>query len=328
MTAPTLSRVRAAVSVQVLRLLVALLASVVVLILLTATGEHERVPAYHHYVALGDSYTAAPFVPLTDVAAGCYRSDNNYPHLVAAAMHIDVLDDRSCSGARTSDLTGSQTTATGDQVAPQAEALTADTDLVTVGLGVNNFGLYGRMASQCRKSQRICPLHDERAAFDRIVDQLRPALVESLTLVRERAPKARVLLVGYPRVLPASGDCTRLPRMRPQDRETFRAVNLRVREEMRAAARESDVEFVDFYAASLGHDVCARHPWVQGRIGSSRVGAALHPLPAGQTALARLLVSTLSRPPADSRRATSTSPLQARPPGRPGRRRSVRSSQD
>ena len=281
---------------QVARLLVAMLASVIVLVLLTGTGQHERVPTYHRYVALGDSYTAAPFVPLTDVADGCYRSSNNYPHLVAAAMHITVLEDRSCSGARTSDLTDSQTTATRGQVPPQLEALTADTDLVTMGLGVNNFGLYARLASQCRKSPRICPLYDERDAFALILDQLRPALVDSLTEVRRIAPKARVLLIAYPRVLPPAGDCGRLPRMRPQDRETFREVNLRLREEMRAAAHETDVEFVDFYSASLGHDVCSRHPWVQGRIGSSRVGAALHPLPAGQAALARLLVDVLSRP--------------------------------
>ena len=33
---------------------------------------------------MGDSFTAAPFVPLTDVAYGCYRSSNNYPSLLAA----------------------------------------------------------------------------------------------------------------------------------------------------------------------------------------------------------------------------------------------------
>ena len=288
---------RPEISRQVVRLLVALLAAVLVLILLTTSGREERIPAYHRYVALGDSYTAAPFVPLTDVAYGCYRSSNNYPHLVAEDLHIDQLDDRSCSGARTDDLTGSQTTARGMQVPPQLDALTPDTDLVTMGLGFNNFGLYARLASQCRKSLRICPLHDDRDTFTMILDQLRPALVDSLELVRERAPKARILLVSYPRVLPARGDCRRLPRMRPEDRETFRAVNLRLREEMRAAAMEAEVEFVDFYSASLGHDVCARHPWVQGRVGSARRGAALHPLPAGQAALARLVVSALSRPP-------------------------------
>ena len=36
-------------------------------------------PTYHHYVAMGDSFTAAPFVPLTDIAYGCYRSTQQLP---------------------------------------------------------------------------------------------------------------------------------------------------------------------------------------------------------------------------------------------------------
>ena len=83
--------------------------------------------------------------------------------------------------------------------------------------------------------------------------------------------------------------------MRPQDRATFRAMNLRLRYEMRDSAAEAGVEFVDFYETSIGHDVCSRHPWVQGRVGSSRRGAALHPLPSGQAALARMIEGVLRR---------------------------------
>ena len=38
------------------------------------------------YVALGDSYTAGPLIPTTDLAGGCARSDHNYPTLVADAV--------------------------------------------------------------------------------------------------------------------------------------------------------------------------------------------------------------------------------------------------
>ena len=31
------------------------------------------------YVALGDSYSAGPLIPTTDLAGGCARSDHNYP---------------------------------------------------------------------------------------------------------------------------------------------------------------------------------------------------------------------------------------------------------
>lgn len=278
---------------QALRLGAAVLAVLLVL-LLGSVGASERArPTYHNYVALGDSYTAAPFVPVTDVAYGCYRSSNNYPHLVAAALHIDDLQDRSCSGAQTKDLPGSQVTARGMTVPPQFDALSERTDLVTVGIGANNHRLYAKMATVCRRSNRICPLYDQRESLGQIVDDLRVPLVSTLDQIRDLAPNARVLLISYPKLLPPRGDCSRLPRMRPQDRATFRDINLRLRLEMHAAADEAGVEFVDFYSASSGHHVCARHPWIQGRVGSSRQGAALHPLPAGQAALARLIVSTL-----------------------------------
>ena len=278
--------------------LVAAVTTVVVVVLLGSIGTSDSArPAYHHYVALGDSYTAAPFVPLTDVAYGCYRSSNNYPKLVAASLRVDDLQDRSCSGAQTADLPGRQRTVRGMSVPPQFDALSRRTDLVTVGIGANNGHLYARLATVCRLTQKICPLYDERAVLGRIVDRVAPALVDTLEQVKALSPNARVLLVGYPKLLPQRGDCLRLPRMRPRDRATFRNINLRLRQQMRAAARETGVEFVDFYRASVGHDVCSQHPWIQGRTGNGRQGAALHPLPAGQAALARLVERTLRGEP-------------------------------
>ncbi len=272
--------------------------TVVVVVLLGSIGTSDSLrPTYHHYVAMGDSYTAAPFVPLTDVAYGCFRSSNNYPKLVADALRIEDLKDRSCSGAQTSDLSGRQRTVRGMSVPPQFDALSRSTDLVTVGIGANNYHLYARLATVCRLTQKICPLYDERATLGRIVDRVGPALVDTLEQVQKRSPRARVLLISYPKLLPQRGDCLRLPRMRPRDRATFRNINLRLRKQMRAAARETGVEFVDFYRASIGHDVCSQHPWIQGRTGNGRQGAALHPLPSGQAALARLVEDTLRHEP-------------------------------
>jgi len=282
---------------QALRVGAALVTVLLVVLLGAFGGSGPARPAYHHYVAIGDSYTAAPFVPITDIARGCLRSSNNYPHLVAAALHIDDLRDRSCSGARTKHLPGSQRTGRGLRVPPQFAALDKETDLVTVGIGANNYHLYAQMATVCRLTTGICPLHDERERLGHIVDQLQSALVPTLEQIKQLAPAARVLLIGYPKLLPGHGDCARLPRMRPQDRDTFRSINLRLREEMRASADEADVEFVDFYANSVGHDICSHRPWVQGRIGSPHRGAALHPLPAGQAALARQIEEVLRKAP-------------------------------
>jgi lysophospholipase L1-like esterase len=277
---------------QALRIAAAL-TTVVIVILLGSVGTSERSrPAYHHYVALGDSFTSAPFVPVTDIARGCYRSSNNYPNRVASLLRIEDLEDRSCSGAGTAELVSRQTTRGGMSVPPQLNALTERTDLVTVGIGVNNNHLYARMATVCRRSPRVCRLHDKRHLLGSMVDEVRPALVPALRLIQERAPNARVLLVGYPKMLPSRGGCARLPRMRGQDRATFRDINRRLHYAMRDAAREADVEYVDFYAISAGHDICSRNPWVQGRLGS-RQGAGMHPLATGQAAMARTIEQAL-----------------------------------
>lgn len=273
---------------------------VVVLLLGSSRPTGQPRPTYEHYVAVGDSYTAAPYVPLTDIARGCYRSSSNYPHLVANALRINDLQDRSCSGAQTRDLPGRQLTALRLRVPPQLEALSKTTDLVTVGIGANNNHLFAQIATVCRRSRNGCPLHDQRARLGSYVEELHSTLGSTLDEVKSRAPNARVLLIGYPKLFPARGDCSRIPRMRPQDRSTFRTINMRLRNQMRDAARDSGVEFVDFYHLSYGHDICARDPWVQGLVGNVRLGAALHPLSAGQTAVAWALVRILRREPPGS----------------------------
>ncbi|QCC76839.1 hypothetical protein E2C04_05710 [Nocardioides daphniae] len=108
------------------------------------------------YVALGDSFTAAPFVPDAVEAEGCYRSTSNYPSLVAAALRDAAgnqpgpeLVDVSCSGADTTHMTRPQTTVLQQRVAPQFDALTPETDLVTIGIGGNDFDVFGTLTGRC-----------------------------------------------------------------------------------------------------------------------------------------------------------------------------------
>ncbi len=190
-----------------------------------------------------------------------------------------------------------QLTHRGRQVPPQLDALTRDTDLVTIGIGANNERLYGRIATRCRRLPGVCRLADERPQVAATLSRLQPSLVDTVLLVQRLAPRARVVLVGYPALLPPRGDCPLLPRMRPQDRATFRAANHGLSVALRAAARETGVEYVDVERASRGHDICSRRPWIQGRVGNGRRAAAMHPLAVEQLAVARLVEDVLLRPP-------------------------------
>src|SRR5437879_1488004 len=103
----------------------------------------------NHYVALGDSYTAGPLIPWLPLdPGGCAKSTNNYPSLLAAKLKPKKFTDASCSAADTTNMTKPQHTFLGTN-APQFNALTKDTDLVTIGIGGNDFGVFGSLINTC-----------------------------------------------------------------------------------------------------------------------------------------------------------------------------------
>jgi len=70
------------------------------------TAAAQAVASLEHYVALGDSYAAGPWIPVQrSDPIGCGRSTHNYPALVAEALGIADYTDVSCSGARTEHMT-------------------------------------------------------------------------------------------------------------------------------------------------------------------------------------------------------------------------------
>lgn len=257
-------------------------------------------PELQRYVALGDSYTAAPGVPLTDVADGCFRSDGNYPALVAGQLDAELVD-VSCSGADTTDVTDRQLR----EVPPQERALTADTDLVTVGLGGNDGGVFQQLVSRCRSvapapgetepTGETCPPALDAATADRIagtIDQTADRLAEVFRLVQRRAPQAQVLAVGYPQIVAPERRCDAIPLAESDHRAVVRLAE-RLNDAVQRAAEETGVDFLDVDAATRGHDICAEDPWVNGIVSDQRRALAFHPFAEGQQAVAELVLDAV-----------------------------------
>lgn len=244
-----------------------------------------QAPRVSRYVAIGDSYTAAPGVPGVTSNDGCFRSSGNYPHLLAAALGVAELVDVSCSGADTQDVRGRQL----DRLAPQLDAVTRRTDLVTIGLGGNDEDLFQRLLGGCERGQRS----PREACFDEagaapILDRTEQRLVRVVRDVRAKAPSARVLLIGYPQVVGRTS-CAAAPYVAGARfaRETGHGLTQAVRR----AAKASGATYVDVWSASAGHDLCSADPWVNG---SSGPGAApFHPFATEQAAVARLIEAAL-----------------------------------
>jgi lysophospholipase L1-like esterase len=254
-----------------------------------------------HYVALGDSYTAAPAVPVTDPTNPCFRSDHNYPSLIAAKLPLTELVDVSCSGATTAAMTTAQNPA-GKDVPPQFDALDEGTDLVTLGIGGNDQALFLSWATECAQVGQTdpegspCADDNQASGGDEILDLL-PQIQENVTTViegvQDRAPDARVIVVPYPRILPDEGTCPELVPFAEGDYAYINSIIEGLDDALVGAAKDTGVEWVDVYQASRNHDICAEKPWVNGFSGDQTQATILHPFAAEQAAVAQLILDKL-----------------------------------
>jgi lysophospholipase L1-like esterase len=255
---------------------------------------------YPTYVAIGDSYTSAPLVPETDPRDGCLRSSGNYPSLVAAELEGTVLTDVSCAGADSLSLVGVQRTFDGGAQPPQLQAVTEDTSLVTISIGGNDFGLFSSLVGGCaqvaQQDPTGSPCTDLAAGqAPEALTKIRERVASAVEGIRGRAPDARILVVGYPQIVP-QGDrsCPELP-IAQGDLPFARTVNEGLSEALRGAARKADAEYVDVYAATEGHDICSDDPWIAGRETVEGQAQAFHQFAAEQRAVADAVLEVLAR---------------------------------
>lgn len=252
------------------------------------------------YVALGDSGTSGPGItPVAD--AGCVRSAVNYPHLLAKKLDVPSFTDVSCGGAKTQNVLTKPQTNKGGEHPLQLAAVGKSTRLVTIGIGLNDYGLSYLLLYQCLetggKTNKGCQTYLDApdANFAPYLDRIGDNVTAVVKAVRTKAPKARVVLIGYPRYLPDTGSCPALVPMPEKALERARTVLADVTARYRRIAAETGALFADTYDASTGHDVCSADPWVHGIDGSATDGAQLHPYPAYHRAVADLVADLLEK---------------------------------
>ncbi|WOP38748.1 SGNH/GDSL hydrolase family protein [Streptomyces sp. Li-HN-5-13] len=252
-----------------------------------------------HYVALGDSYTSGPLIP-RQVDANCARSDRNYPSIVAEAREVTVFKDVSCSGATTDDMWKSQGTNE-----PQLEAVRRNTDLVTVQIGGNDMG-FGSIIATCARLGSQEPAGDpcRRYYTSSGADQLTVSIVRTapkvdrvLRAVHARAPHARVLVVGYPDLLPDDGSgCYPSVPFAAKDFPYLRDTEKRLNLMLRLVAEWNHAQYVDTYRPTRGHDMCQAPAdrWIE-PLQPASPAAPAHPNAKGEEAMARAVLGALDR---------------------------------
>ncbi|WIY03817.1 SGNH/GDSL hydrolase family protein [Amycolatopsis mongoliensis] len=254
------------------------------------------------YVALGDSYTSSPHNGRrAGTPAGCERSLDNYPHVLSAKLKPAELADVSCSGATTGNLTAAQKTPNGTNP-PQLDAVNAKTTLVTLGIGGNDVGFIS-LASSCATAHRSgSPCKDRLTAggHDQLaerIDATAPKVGAVLDRIHVKAPEAKVVVVGYPTVLPDGDGCWPVLPVGAGDVDYFRGALGKLNKMLEDQADAHHAGYADTATPSKGHDVCSASDtrWVEGLIPTSPT-APLHPNARGAQGMADAVLGVLKLP--------------------------------
>ncbi|MYR40600.1 SGNH/GDSL hydrolase family protein [Streptomyces sp. SID5910] len=266
---------------------------------LSVTAAAADTTASLDYVALGDSYSAGSGVlPVDPTNLLCLRSTANYPHVIASRTGAR-LDDVTCGAAETKHFTQAQYPG----VAPQVNALRADTDLVTLTIGGNDNSTFIGAVTACGTAGLLSggkgsPCKDKHGTSfdDQIEANTYPALKEALRTVRAKAPNARVMALGYPWIVPATADPScflKLP-IASGDVPYLRGIQAHLNAVVARAAEETGVTYVDFAGVSDGHDACkaAGTRWVEPLLFGSTL-APVHPNALGERRMAEHTMDVL-----------------------------------
>lgn len=251
------------------------------------------------YVNLGDSYSAGTGVrPLVeDSPLQCQRSSSNFAHVLAQRRGL-ALDDVSCAGATTSDFFAAQYFGVG----PQLDVLGSGTRIVTLMIGGNDGDIFSGTIRDCGEVAADDPTGSPcRARYgssfvDRVRERTYPDVVKAVRAVTQRAPRARVLVVGYPWILPATTGCYPTMRVAAGDVGYVRDLQATLNDVIARAARATGGTYVDMSAVSEGHDACesASVRWIEPQVGSS-APVTVHPNAAGHQAIADQVGAALGR---------------------------------
>lgn len=253
------------------------------------------------YVALGSSMAAGPGIrpraPRSPRGAG--RSQRNYPHLVAEALGLELVD-VTYSGATTAHVLSESQRGT----PPQITALDGTETLVTVTIGGNDAGyvpmLFAAGLPHWARSiplvgSRLRNLLDPSARYLALAE-VGSALMDVGREIRRRAPAATVLFVDYLTLLPGTGAA---PPLRDVDVTLGRHIATTLEQLTADAAAATGCGLVRAGVASREHHAWSSEPWttlpapfvlpVPGR------PAPLHPNADGMHAVADLVVARMAQ---------------------------------
>ncbi|WP_158545069.1 SGNH/GDSL hydrolase family protein [Dyella monticola] len=264
---------------------------------------HAQTQPQPHYVAAGDSYASGTGLSPQKDDSGCGRFVENPSAILSATLNWSD-DDRSCGGAKI---------ATGflqpqfdfpNEHPAQVEALGPDTRYLSMLFGGNDTS-YATSLYLCVGSQQSNPEIGEpckrryEADIEAGIAVLGDDLSDALDAARQRAPNAKIVVVGYPSIFPENSfECPfsmddYAGPLTPADINYFTGAMKRINRVLADTARAHGVAFADMDRHFQGHDACKEpaERWIASINVEPGNGwnSALHPNPRGYAEMAEVM---------------------------------------
>ncbi len=205
--------------------------------------------AADNYVALGDSYSSGTGTGSYYSDSGsCKRSQYAYPALWAASHAPASFKFVACSGSRT-----------GDVINNQLGALSASTTLVTISIGGNDAGFTDVITTCTFGTDQTCTNRVNQAkAF---ASGTLPGLLDNVYgQIRDRAPSATVVVLGYPRLYKVPGSCS--AGMSDTKRAAINSAADALHTVISGRAAAKSFSYRDLRGAFAGHEICSGDWWL------------------------------------------------------------------
>ncbi|SDP51413.1 GDSL-like Lipase/Acylhydrolase family protein [Pedococcus dokdonensis] len=230
------------------------------------------------YVALGDSYSSGTGTrSYINDGTSCQRSVYAYPSLIAASKGLP-LNFRACSGAKVADVTNTQLSALG-----------AGTTQVSISVGGNDAG-FADVLTECAQPGWMSDCNGAIDGAQNIVNNTLPSRLSTLYgSIRAKAPNAKVVVVGYPRIFMGE-DCNAFTWFSPAEETRLNQMADLLNSKISAQASARGFSFVNPTSRFVGHAVCDDVEWLNGL--SNPISESYHPNVAGHRDGYAPLVST------------------------------------
>jgi lysophospholipase L1-like esterase len=218
------------------------------LTLVTATPAAAAGTSSVDYVAMGDSYSSGVGAP--GQSGLCLRSPLSYAAQWAKKNDPASFRTLACGGAETSDV-----------LLFQVPFLSRRTDLVTITIGGNDAGFASSVISCTLSGDAACAA-TVQTARDHISGTLPAALDRTYRAIRRKAPDARVIVMGYPRLFDVGSASCGIAGMSITKRRYLNDGADDLAGVIRSRAEAAGFTYVDVRDRFDGHGACAASPWI------------------------------------------------------------------